>query len=99
MRFTKPGAARDADAAEKVRAFVAAEKIDELVVISHGFNHTVLDVTELYREVFASVGAQLASAPKLSGRRVGVLGVLWPTLKIHILESARQAGRRAVARR
>lgn len=97
MRFTKPGAARDADAAEKVRAFVAAEKIDELIVISHGFNHTVLDVTELYREVFASVGAQLASAPKLSGRRVGVLAVLWPTLKIHILESAGQAGRRAVA--
>ena len=51
-------------------------------MIAHGWNNDMAEARALYaRAASASVGAVLAGTPPPAGRRIAVLGVLWPSKK------------------
>lgn len=95
LRYNKNGHANDEDHAKNLRDFIQAEEIDELVVVSHGWNNTVVDVKDLYSELFGQISGQLQHSPKLQSRKIGVLAILWPSMKIYQLENAGYSGRQA----
>ena len=57
--------------------------LDDLVVVAHGWNNDMADARALYRDLLANVRRALdrGRAPGLAGRRIAVLGVLWPSKK------------------
>lgn len=56
--------------------------IDDLFVISHGWNNNIQEAHELYVELFNNVNELLKQGSyKLDGRRVGILGIIWPSKK------------------
>jgi hypothetical protein len=81
VQFTKQG--NLADPAEKQAVLTAAPQLDELFVVSHGWNNDMAEARGLYRALFANVREALDAgrAPGLADRRIGVLGVLWPSKK------------------
>ncbi len=60
-----------------------AGSFDELFVVAHGWNNDMAEARALYQHLFANVRRALddGRAPGLAGRRIGVLGVLWPSKK------------------
>jgi Alpha/beta hydrolase len=81
VQFTKQGNLFDPP--EKQVVLAAAGSFDELFVISHGWNNDMDEARALYRKLFANVRRALddGRVPALAGRRIGVLGVLWPSKK------------------
>jgi hypothetical protein len=59
----------------------AHPRLDDLFVISHGWNNDIAEARALYRNLFGSVRRRLeeGGAPALAGREMAVLGVLWPS--------------------
>jgi hypothetical protein len=59
----------------------AAPRLDDLFVITHGWNNDIAEARTLYRNLFGSARRLIddGGAPALAGRRVAVLGVLWPS--------------------
>ncbi|MGH6944709.1 MAG: hypothetical protein ACREH6_10880 [Geminicoccaceae bacterium] len=82
-QFTKKGKPVDPAEPEAVLAAARARRIDDLVVVSHGWNNDMADARTLYRALFEQVRGALdaGAAPGLAGRRIAVLGVLWPSKK------------------
>jgi hypothetical protein len=81
VQFTKQG--KLFEPAEKQAVLSALGNLDELFVVAHGWNNDMGEARALYRHLFANVRRALDSgrAPGLAGRRIGVLGVLWPSKK------------------
>jgi hypothetical protein len=55
--------------------------VDDLVVISHGWHQDANDAKVMYREMVRHLTAEAAAAGRLAGRRLGVVGVFWPSDK------------------
>jgi len=83
VQFTKQG--KLFEPAERQAVLDAARNgnLDELFVVAHGWNNDMAEARALYRNLFANVRRALndGRAPALAGRRLGVLGVLWPSKK------------------
>jgi hypothetical protein len=82
VQFTKQGEAFDPRETEAVLAAVRGSPgIDDLFVVSHGWNNDVEEARALYRGLFGNVRRSLeeGGAPALAGRNMAVLGVLWPS--------------------
>ena len=79
VQFTKKG--NLFEPAEKQAVMAAVGGLDELFVVAHGWNNDIAEARALYRALFANVRRALDNgrAPGLAGRRIGVLGVLWPS--------------------
>ena len=56
-------------------------RIDDLFVVAHGWNNDLDEARALYRGLFGNVRRTLdeGGAPALAGRKIAVLGVLWPS--------------------
>ncbi|HMB06296.1 MAG TPA: hypothetical protein VKP69_21505 [Isosphaeraceae bacterium] len=82
VQFDKDGNIFGPDDGPKAADFVAENGLTDLFVPSHGWNNDMQEARDLYRNFFASVRAVLDHEfPALSGRRFGVLAVLWPSKK------------------
>ncbi len=81
VQFTKEG--EPFKPAEKQAVLAAVGTLEELFVIAHGWNNDIDEARDLYAELFAKVRAKLTAGrgPSLAGRKVGVLGVFWPSKK------------------
>jgi hypothetical protein len=72
------------DSAERARAVgtFGQGAVTDLLVLSHGWNNDMAEARELYDRLLAALRACLvAGKPSLGARRLGVLGVLWPSKK------------------
>jgi hypothetical protein len=83
VQFTKRGNLFEPAEKEALLAAMRAGALDELFVISHGWNNDTAEARALYRDLFANVRRALerGRAPQLAARRIGVVGVLWPSKK------------------
>lgn len=83
VQFTKQGDLFEPAERQAVLDAARTGVVDELFVVSHGWNNDMADARALYRALFANVRAALDAgrAPRLAGRRIGILGVLWPSKK------------------
>jgi hypothetical protein len=81
VQFTKQG--EPFKPAEKQAVLGAVGGLEELFVVAHGWNNDIDEARDLYAKLFANVRAKLTGgrAPSLAGRKVGVLGVFWPSKK------------------
>ncbi|SIS66136.1 hypothetical protein SAMN05421759_102150 [Roseivivax lentus] len=86
LRYGRNGRALDPRHAEAVRAFAASEALDDLLVLSHGWNNTDREAMALYAGLAAHLVLQIPSVGGLSGRRIGLLGVIWPSKAFAKLE-------------
>jgi hypothetical protein len=83
VQFTKQGDLFEPAERQAVLDAARASSFEELFVVAHGWNNDVAEARALYRHLFANVRRALDDrrAPGLAGRRIGVLGVLWPSKK------------------
>jgi hypothetical protein len=82
VQFTKQGEAFDPRETEAVLDAVRGRpRIEDLFVVSHGWNNDLTEARALYRNLFGNVRRILdaGGAPALAGRNMAVLGVLWPS--------------------
>ena len=86
LAFNRAGALVDATQIDAVRALGAPGRTDpvsDLLIMSHGWNNDEGEALKLYTELAASMTAVLAAnkaiASAMSGRHLGLVGVLWPS--------------------
>lgn len=81
VQFSKQG--NLFEPAERQALLDGAAPLDELFVVSHGWNNDTAEARTLYRALFANTRLALdrGRAPGLAGRRIGVAGVFWPSKK------------------
>ena len=58
-----------------------ADKLTDLIVISHGWNNDKADARLLYNGLLNRVSAQLAGHNALATRKFAVIGIFWPSKK------------------
>jgi hypothetical protein len=83
LQFTKDARPFEPEEVRAVLDAVRAGDIDELFVVSHGWNNDIAEARHLYRGLFDSVRRALddGRAAAMAGRRLAVLAVLWPSKK------------------
>jgi hypothetical protein len=86
LAFDRAGAPTDPTQIDAVRALGAPGRtgpVSDLLIMSHGWNNDEGEALKLYTELAASMTAVLAAnkavASAMSGRRLGLVGVLWPS--------------------
>jgi hypothetical protein len=78
LAFTKDGSPVDPGQAAAVGDL--ADRVSDLVVISHGWNNDMDEARTLYRDLFTSLDTVRArTSADLAGRTFGVVGILWPS--------------------
>lgn len=60
---------------------IGSVRATDLVVLAHGWNNDMAEARDLYAALLARVRAVLPQAPLSAGRRLCVLGLLWPSKK------------------
>ena len=58
-----------------------ADRLSDLIVISHGWNNDKADARSLYNGLLSKVSAQLAGHGGLANRKFAVVGIFWPSKK------------------
>jgi hypothetical protein len=93
LAFDRTGAPVDQTQIDAVRVLGAPERTDpvtDLVVVSHGWNNDDTEALALYTNLAASMAAVLAAneaiTSALSGRRLGLAGVFWPSKRFGYAE-------------
>src|SRR6266581_2421198 len=73
-RLTAPGSLFDE---------LPSQGLTDLFMLSHGWNNDPGIARRLYQGFFAQLGDVLAATPALqrAGARVGVVGVIWPSMR------------------
>jgi predicted alpha/beta hydrolase family esterase len=86
LAFDRAGTSVDRAQVDAVRALGTsglADRVTDLVVVAHGWNNDDDEALTLYTNLAASMAAVLttneAIGSALSGRRLGLVGVLWPS--------------------
>jgi len=82
VEFTRNGSQYDADQLNHLLDFLSSPaglEITDVALIAHGFNNTIPDAESFYAEYFAQAAALWPDV--LAGRRLAVVGVLWPSQK------------------
>ena len=100
IKYGKSGKATNSAHTQKVKDFVADEDLDELLVLSHGWNNSASEARSLYKKLLRHVNDNLPSEPRLAARKIGVLAVIWPSKRFKAFEqdiSGGQAGGAASA--
>ena len=86
ITYGKTGKSTDRKHAEKLRDFVKAEGLDELIVFSHGWNNSAREAKALYRGVLKHLKISLAEDARFDARKVGLLAVVWPSKRFKAFE-------------
>jgi Alpha/beta hydrolase of unknown function (DUF900) len=66
---------------EAISDTVNTGNLTDLIVISHGWNNDKEEAQDLYARMFEQVRSTLPQAPLANDRRLGILGILWPSKK------------------
>lgn len=80
VEFDKKGAAVRAQEVTDAGALVADENATDVIVMTHGWNNTFDSARGLYEGIAASLTAVRGSVPRAAGRRIVVIGALWPSI-------------------
>ena len=82
VQITGEGELYDAADLGRVKTHVDDHEISDLIVVSHGWNNHMAEARQLYEELLGSARAVAAggSVP-LADRKIGVVGILWPSKK------------------
>ncbi|HSS75582.1 MAG TPA: hypothetical protein VLV54_02455 [Thermoanaerobaculia bacterium] len=82
LQFTKNGDVFSADELQKILSFVGGD-VTDLFVISHGWNNDMAEARQLYQDFFKRMRQEVDAArvPGIADRKLGILGVLWPSKK------------------
>lgn len=86
LEYGKSGKAKDSAHKDKFKAFVADHDIDELMVLSHGWNNSAREARALYEGLLKHVKASLPGQPALNARKIGILAVIWPSKRFKAFE-------------
>jgi hypothetical protein len=86
LEYGKSGKPKDSAHAAKLKNFVRDQALDELLVVSHGWNNSASEARALYEGWLREVRAGLPSEPGLAARTLGVLAVIWPSKKFQAFE-------------
>lgn len=83
VQFTKDGAVNDAAEASALRDHVKKAKTTDLIVISHGWNNTLVDARTLYTAFLACLRNVIddQALGEVADRNFAVFAVLWPSMK------------------
>lgn len=92
ITYGKSGEAKDKNHAKNLQAFVTDQKLDELVVISHGWNNSASEAKDLYDGILKHLRASLNNEPDLKARKIGVLAVIWPSKRFKAFEKETGSG-------
>src|SRR5690349_12729542 len=79
LQFTKDGKLSGDPKLSTLIDMIRGSGITDLLVISHGWNNDMDDARTLYRALVSKIAA--AHAQVQDGKKLGVLGVLWPSKK------------------
>ena len=79
--FDAAGEAVAGEQVERLRDGVRDERLTDLFVVAHGWNNDRTVARSLYRRFFTEVRAVLDDHGSGAGRRVGTLGVVWPSMR------------------
>ena len=82
VEFGRDGAPLDAEQGRAAVRLASDGGITDLVVFSHGWNNNEAEAGELYATFFKHFAlVRQIQAGLLAGRRIGVVGVFWPSKK------------------
>jgi hypothetical protein len=81
LTFDKRGKPEDARAIDGLMAGLGSQKVTDLFIFSHGWNNDRTAALALYNRFFGEMRKVLdGNAPKNSQTRIGVAGVVWPSI-------------------
>ena len=82
IEFDKEGRPKSESSFSAAKNFVLELGMTDLCVVSHGWNNDRDEAYELYSQLFTSIRSQVtAGTVDLSARKIGVLGIIWPSKK------------------
>ncbi|HWM17657.1 MAG TPA: hypothetical protein VNP97_13840, partial [Microbacterium sp.] len=79
VEFESDGSLHDAAQLEAARDVV--EGADDVFVLVHGWNNDMPAARSLYEKLTDSIDAVRGQVPAADGRKIAVIGVLWPSVK------------------
>lgn len=80
VEFDKKGAIVHPAQVAAAEKLIADEQATDVVVMSHGWNNTFDSARALYEGIVSSIVSVRGSVARASGRRIVVVGVLWPSI-------------------
>jgi hypothetical protein len=88
IQFDKHGNIFDSSEVEALLEGIESNEITDLVVLSHGWKNDIADATALYEELISNLRKVLeaGSAGGLPNRKLGFVGVFWPSKKFTPVE-------------
>ncbi len=86
IHYGKSGKANDSDHAKTLQKFVKDEALEELLVLSHGWNNSESEARRLYDGLLKHLRASLPLTPALEARKIGVMAVIWPSKRFKAFE-------------
>jgi hypothetical protein len=81
VRFGKDGHIVDPSDVDALLGMVADTSVTDLLVLAHGWNNDLDDARALYRNLVFSLARVMGDVTGLGGRRIAIVGVLWPSKK------------------
>jgi hypothetical protein len=81
VSFDEKGAYVDLKQVDEVEKLLAKERPTDIVVVSHGWNNTEKQARALYERLIDSIVAVRPRLDAARGRKIVVVGVLWPAIQ------------------
>lgn len=81
LQFTKKGKVFKQTEIDDLKQMIADHKLTDLLVISHGWLTDIGGARGFYTKLAASLRMQQDSRSDFGDRKIGILGILWPSLK------------------
>jgi hypothetical protein len=84
VQITKQGKIFSQEEKEAIENAVSqsdADKLTDLVVMSHGWNNDMADARQLYNKLFTNLAAIIPEHPEAGNRKLAIVGVFWPSKK------------------
>ena len=88
IQFNKKGDIFDVNEVDALLDAIEPQGITDLVFVSHGWKNDIEDATNLYTELIGNIRTVLdaGSCGGLPGRKLGFVGVFWPSKKFTPIE-------------
>ena len=88
IQFDREGTIFDTGEVDSLLDAIEPQEITDLVLVSHGWKNDIEDATNLYAELIGNIRAVLdaGSSGGLPGRKLGFVGLFWPSKKFTPVE-------------
>src|SRR5215470_1696185 len=83
VKFDKGAKVLSASELEGLKSHLVDAGATDLIVLSHGWNNDMAEAEALYEELLSNAADLIVKGkvPALQGRKIAVMGVLWPSKK------------------